>query len=169
MRYIFAPDQIRKMANTKGFMISRANFYHSIRNPVYRGKIVVKAYKDEDELWVDGVHEALISEGLFQHVQDILQGRRLILRLQGVKLHECLPLKGLLKCAMCERNLTGSAFKGRNGLYYYYHAQNSYGCGCRYKADLLNEEMEDFIEDFVPKKGMGELYHEVAMDVYKKI
>jgi site-specific DNA recombinase len=81
------------MANTKGFMISRANFYHSIWNPVYCGKIVVKAYKDEDELWVDGVHEALISEGLFQHVQDILQGRRLILRLQGVKLHECLPLK----------------------------------------------------------------------------
>lgn len=119
---IFAPDQIRKIANEKGFMISRANFYREIRNPVYCGKIVVKKYKDEEEQWVDGQHEAIIPEKLFYDVQNILQGRKIVLRLQAVKVHECLPLKGIMKCDKCDRKLTGSASKGRSGYYYYYHA-----------------------------------------------
>jgi site-specific DNA recombinase len=35
-------------------------------------------YKDEDEQWVEGLHEPLISEGLFQEVQDVLSGRKII-------------------------------------------------------------------------------------------
>jgi site-specific DNA recombinase len=72
---VFAPDQVRQMVNEKGLKISRSNFYREIRNPVYCGKIIVKAYKDEDEQWVEGLHEPLISEGLFQQVQYVLSGR----------------------------------------------------------------------------------------------
>src|SRR5690606_28799592 len=99
----FAPDQIRKMANQKGFKISRANFYREIRNPVYCGKIVMKEYKDEEEEWVNGLHEPLISEALFYKVQDILNGRTRALRVQAVKINEGLPLQGFLQCAICDR------------------------------------------------------------------
>lgn len=156
------------MVNEKGLKISRSNFYREIRNPVYCGKIVVKEYKDEDEQWVEGLHEPLISEGLFQEVQDVLSGRKINLRLQGVKLQEALPLKGIITCVTCDRKLTASASKGRNGVYYYYHAQHIYGCGCRYKADIMNENMADELKKFVPKEGMEEIYKEVALDVYKK-
>ncbi|MFD2146972.1 recombinase family protein [Mucilaginibacter antarcticus] len=166
---VFAPDQVRQMVNEKGLSISRSNFYREIRNPVYCGKIVVKAYKEEEEQWVDGMHEPLISEGLFQEVQDVLSGRKINLRLQAVKLQEGLPLKGIISCNTCDRKLTASASKGRKGgMYYYYHAQHIYGCGCRYKADIMNENMADELLKFVPKEGMEEIYKEVAMDVYKK-
>ncbi|WCT14954.1 recombinase family protein [Mucilaginibacter jinjuensis] len=164
---IFAPDQIRKLANEKGFMISRANFYREIRNPVYCGKIVIKQYKEEKEHLVNGLHEALISEALFYKVQDILQGNKIVMRAQALKIHEALPLQGLMECATCDRQLTGSASKGRSGYYFYYHAQASYGCGCRYKADEINNSIIMELEKFIPRPGMAELYKMVIMDIYK--
>jgi site-specific DNA recombinase len=164
---VYAPDQIRQLANGKGFMISRMNFYREVRNPVYCGKIVIKQFKDEEEHWVQGLHEPLISEELFHQVQDVLNGRKLVLRVQGVKLHEALPLQGFLECAKCDRQLTASGSKGRSGYYYYYHAQASYGCGCRYKADHVNSLIEQELEKYVPLPGMQEVYKLVVMDVYK--
>lgn len=165
---VFVPDQIRKMANAKGFKMSRNMFYREIRNPVYCGKIVVKAYKDEEEQWVKGLHEPLISEDLFYRVQDVLKGRTKVLRLQAVKINECLPLQGFIECATCERAFTASASKGRKGgYYYYYHAQHIYGCGCRYRADDLNKLMIQELVKFIPKPGMAELYKMIVIDVYK--
>jgi len=165
---VFAPDQIRKMANEKGFVISRMNFYREVRNPVYCGKIVVKAFKDEEERWVEGLHEPLITEALFYKVQDILNGRTRVMRVQAVKINEGLPLQGFLECATCNKQLTGSASKGKKGgYYYYYHAQSVYGCGCRYKADIVNHAVQEELEKFIPLPGMAELYKLVVLDIYK--
>lgn len=165
---VFAPDQIRKMANGRGFMISRMNFYREIRNPVYYGKIVVKAFKDEEEQWVNGLHEPLITETLFYKVQDILNGRTKGMRLHAVKINEGLPLQGFLECATCNKQLTGSASKGKKGgYYYYYHAQSVYGCGCRYKADHVNKAVQEELLKFIPLPGMAELYKLVVLDIYK--
>ena len=164
---VFAPDQIRKMVNDKGFIISKSNFYREIRNPVYCGKIVVKQYKDEDEQWVDGLHEPIISEALFYEVQDVLSGRKKVLRVQAVKVCAALRLKGFLQCDKCDRPLTGSASKGRSGFYYYYHAQGAYGCGCRYKADVMNKEAAKMLKRYVPVAGMNELYKLVVSDIYR--
>ncbi|RZL98077.1 MAG: hypothetical protein EOO88_61385 [Pedobacter sp.] len=164
---VFAPDQVRKLAYEKGFQIPRMTFYRDIRNPVYCGKIVVKGYKEEEEQWVQGLHEAIISESLFYQVQDILNGRKIVLRAQAVKVHEALPLQGLLQCAMCDKQLTGSGSKGRSGYYYYYHAQPNYGCGCRYKADHINDAIAEELGKFAPRPGMAELYHAVIMNIYQ--
>jgi DNA invertase Pin-like site-specific DNA recombinase len=165
---IFVPDQIRKLANEKGFEISRMSFYRAIRNPVYCGLIVVKAYKDEESQLVKGLHEAIISEALFYDVQDIINGRKKVLRVQAVKINECLPLQGLLDCASCKRHLTGSASKGRRGgYYYYYHAQAVYGCGCRFRADNVHEEILKDLRRYIPLPGMNQLYKTVLLDVYK--
>ena len=165
---IFMPDQIRKMANDRGFPVSRMNFYREIRNPLYCGMIVVKAYKEESEQWVKALHEKIISEVLFYKVQDILTGRSKVLRLQAVKNNECLPLQGMLECATCSRNLTGSASRGKKGgYYYYYHSQASYGCGCRYKADDIHEGIVEELKKFMPLPGLNQLYKLVLLDVYK--
>ncbi|HUH18400.1 zinc ribbon domain-containing protein [Albibacterium sp.] len=59
---------------------------------------------------------------------------------------ENLPLRGFLKCPKCERMLSGSASKGRNAYYNYYHCSSS--CGTRFKADMVDIFIEAFISDF---------------------
>jgi len=52
------------------------NFLLLVRNPVYCGKIQIPAYKDEEQSIIKGTHEPLVSEELFEKVQDTLNGRR---------------------------------------------------------------------------------------------
>lgn len=155
------------MANEKGLVLSRTHFHTEIRNPVYCGKIVVKKYKDEDEYWADGQHEALISEALFYRVQEVLEGRKRNERQSAIKVVSLdeLPLRGFLHCPDCNRMLTGSASKGRNGYYYYYHCQSQ--CGCRFKAHLVNDAFIKELEKFVPREGISPIYYKIIKETYR--
>lgn len=72
---IFNTKSVYHMAKDRGLTCTKGNFWIIIKNPVYCGKIIVPKYKDEEAMLVDGQHEAIISEGLFYRVQDVLEGR----------------------------------------------------------------------------------------------
>ncbi|MCP4161468.1 MAG: hypothetical protein GY760_15450 [Deltaproteobacteria bacterium] len=92
----------------KGLQISRSRFHQVIRNPVYIRKIKVPAYKKEDEDYVDGLHSRIVSDELFNKVQDILEGRKRVTKKWSTK-DENLPLRGHIECSQCGKPLTGSA------------------------------------------------------------
>jgi site-specific DNA recombinase len=117
---IYNTKQIFKRAKEKGFKATRSLFWFAIRNPVYCGKIIVPKHKDEETIFVKGQHEPLIFETIFYEVQDVLNGRGRKYRLK-VEAHDSLPLRGYIICQMCGKVLTGSASKGRNRYYPYYH------------------------------------------------
>lgn len=161
----FAIDDVRKEVNKKGIKCSKSRFYELLKNPVYCGKIVVPAFRDEERQLVAGQHEPIISDSLFYDVQDVLNGKK---RIQLVKLTtmESLPLRGFLICPHCGKQLTGSASKGRNGYYYYYHCMSP--CGVRYKADTANECFAKELYQFVPKPEIAELYKATIRDVFSQ-
>ncbi len=159
-------DQVRKLANKKGFAISRAYFWTMVRNPVYCGKIFIPAYKDEDACFVQGIHEPLISEELFYSVQDILNGRKKNIKNRS-KQKEELPLRGFLICRRCGGNLTGSASRGKGGRYFYYHCQP--GCNERFKAEEANDEIiAELQREISVKKEAINLYRVILEKELKK-
>ncbi len=160
---IFHIDEIRRDVNAKGLNCSKSNFYALLKNPVYSGKIVVPAYRDEDRQLVQGQHDAIVSESLFYDVQAILNGKK---RTQLVKITtpDNLPLRGFLYCPKCEKRLTGSASKGRRNYYHYYHCTPT--CGVRYKAELVNERLGKELQKYTPKESIIELYKIIVKDVF---
>jgi site-specific DNA recombinase len=128
------------------------------------GKILIVKYKDEAAHTVKGLHDGIISESLFYDVQDVLSGKK---REQKTKVHspDMLPLRGFIKCSRCSRILCGSASKGRNGYYYYYHCSSA--CGCRYKAEEVNKVFDQVIEEFTIQEEYADLFTEVIRDTYK--
>lgn len=72
--------KVKEEDNKRGLKCSKHNFWLAIRNPVYCGKIFVAKYKDEEERLAPGQHEGIISEELFQEVQDVLDCRGRIYR-----------------------------------------------------------------------------------------
>lgn len=165
---VFTADQIRKQANKKGLKCERMAFWSALRNPVYCGKIRVIAFKDEEEIIANGLHEPLITEQLFYKVQDVLTGRKRKVRLPGTQLvtHEMFPLRGFLICPRCGRMLTGSGSKGYK-VYYYYHCISS--CGCRFKASETNDLFSRELKKYVPKPGMGEVFIETVQQSFSVI
>ena len=141
-------NDIRLEANKKGLKVSRSTISRMVRNPVYMGKIRVSAYKDEAEYVVEGVHEGIVAEHLFEKVQYVLRGRgkkhKQNIGISVIKDREELPLRGLLNCSNCDKHITGSASRSRSGEKHYY-----YFCAhCkkeRYRADIANKEMEKLL------------------------
>ena len=164
----FNTNQIWKMtrAKAKGMSrFSRNNFWTAIRNPIYCGKILVPAYKDEEAHFVKGQHEPLINEKKFRDIQDILDGRgRKVIKPKIVSL-ENLPLRGFLQCPKCERMLTGSASRGKMGNYYYYYHCSS-ECGIRYKAADVNDAFEKQLSELIPRPGMSEVFIQTIVEEY---
>lgn len=127
-----------------------------IGNPVYCGKIIMPAYKNEPMHWVEGKHEGLVTEKIFRQVQLVLKNRKG----KNIKIKRTTPpelyLRGFLACLKCNRMLTGSRSKGRHDVYYYYHCQSS--CGFRYRASLANAFFEKEISRWKIKKCFSQLY-----------
>lgn len=160
----FNTEQIWKMAKKKGFRCSKSNFWRSIRNPVYCGKIIVPKHKEEEAYLVEGKHEPLITEDLFYKVQDILDGRKNMVRTK-IYIDENLPLRGFLICPRCERILTGSASKGRNRHYHYYHCTPS--CGYRHRASDLNIKIVEELKRYVRPLGEVQIYKDIITGIFQ--
>lgn len=139
---------------------SKNNFWVAMRNPLYCGKIFIPPYKEEKGCFVKGQHEPLISEKTFADVQDILDGRKRVVKPKIVAMDN-LPLRGFIKCPNpnCNRMLTGSASKGKMGNYYYYYHCSS-PCGTRFKADTANEAFLKQLRYMSPKEGMVDVFIE---------
>ncbi|MBF4473423.1 recombinase family protein [Flavobacterium sp. HJJ] len=162
---VFNTEQIFFKAKKKGLKCSRNNFWRLIRNPVYCGKITVPKYKDEEAKYVTGQHKALITETLFNEVQEVLDGRGRNFRPKIVT-KEPFPLRGFFMCPECNKILTGSISKGRNNYYAYYHC--SAGCRFRINADSANTVFMDNLKMYIPIAEIGNVYKNLIIEAYKE-
>ncbi len=128
---------IWRMAKGKGLKVSKSQIWNMIRNPIYCGKIYVPTYKKEEAMIVQGKHQPLISEALFNEVQDVLNGRKRKPQGRRYGMKDEYTLRGSLICQQCGRILTGSSARGNGGLYFYYHCVK--GCKERAKAEDVND------------------------------
>ena len=159
----FNTEQIWKQAKAKGLKCSKNAFWQVIRNPLYCGKIFIPQFKDEESRFVQGQHEAIISESLYYEVQDVLDGRGRNYR-PKVKTLDEFPMRGFLICPDCEKLLTGSKSKGRNRYYSYYHCVG--GCKHRVNAEKVNDVIKDDLLKFIPKIENKEFYQETICKEY---
>ncbi|WP_183564729.1 recombinase family protein [Mucilaginibacter sp. SP1R1] len=158
-------EQIWKEAKKKGLVCSSSNFRELVRNPVYCGKIVVAKYKDEPMHWVNGQHEAIISEAIFLRVQQILDDRKKGQIKKKFIEHPQLILRGFLTCPDCGRMLTGSASTGSYARYYYYHCRTS--CRYRKRADSINEIFAEELIKWRPNEEFLPLFKSILKECYE--
>lgn len=140
-------------------------------NPVYCGKIAygrrtlekVKGKKNEyrrinatDYIMVDGLHEPIVSEEMWNKAQEKRQtsGKKFASKYGKDKTH---LLTGLLKCPVCGGPMYANrhCWTNRDGTYkevgYYVCGRNKHDRGkyCDYKADLKKSVIEPLVIDAV--------------------
>ena len=165
---LYPIDNVRKILSDKGLKIGKSAFYGLLRNRTYMGLTKVPMFRDEEEYYVPGLHEALVDEDLFHRAQNVLKkiGEKNCIPTVKVKQREEFPLRGLLVCPECSRNLTGSLSKSRNGSYYgYYHCQNT--CKTRFSAHFLNDKLDDYLKSLTIPSEVSELYMAILEDTFK--
>lgn len=146
--------EVWRMAKGKGLNVGKSQFWNILKNPIYCGKIFIPAYKDEEATIKKAAHELLISEMLFDDVQDILNGRKRKFSIKKT-VREEFPLRGFLECRKCGGKLTASKSKGNGGYYYYYHCTK--GCDERIKAEETNDALIKKLCSYTPNNGSVQL------------
>jgi site-specific DNA recombinase len=156
-------EQVWKEAKRKGLTCGKNNFRNMLRNPVYCGKITVSAYKTEPSTIVEGLHDAIIPESLFDQVQKALNNRRKTYKKQHV-VPEQLVLRGFLNCPKCNRKLTGSPSTGRYARYFYYHCRTP--CNYRQRADNINDCFLDELIALKPNVAWLPIFKSILWECY---
>lgn len=155
-----------------------------LENPVYCGKIAygrrtlekVKGKKNEykrinatDYITVDGLHESLVSEEIWNKAQDKRQatGQKFASKYGKDRTH---LLTGLLKCPVCGGPMYANrhCWTKKDGTYkevgYYVCGKNKHDRGkfCEYKADLKKSVIEPLVIEAV-KEIVSEKYFAQAI------
>ena len=157
----FTLEAIRKLLAKEGLKCSKSQFARLLRNPIYMGMIPVPAWNDEKEELVQGLHEAIVPESLFQKVQMMLDGGSQ--SRQPRHDNPEFPLRGFIDCIHCGKPLTGSASKGNGGRYLYYHCQHH----CQsVRVEIAEKELMEFLQSFKTPPAVERLFLAIAEDIY---
>ncbi len=157
-------EEVRQIIKKDGYKCNKESFRLLLRRDVYRGKVYIKEYREEPAQIVEGLHEAIVTDELFNTVQNILKGRNKQ-AFKVNKLNPSLPLRGYLECNRCGGKLTGSRSTGNGGKYYYYHCQR--GCSERFSALEANNKFIAYLDSLKFDWRIVELYKEILKDLYK--
>jgi DNA invertase Pin-like site-specific DNA recombinase len=84
------------LTTKKGRPLTKQTFARMLSSPTYTGWIVTRGEK------LRGNHDPLVSDELFQSVQDRLNGKAR----PHKRLNEDFPLRGIVRCAKCGANVT---------------------------------------------------------------
>ncbi|WP_298416626.1 recombinase family protein [uncultured Kordia sp.] len=131
--------QILDKLSLYGIKLYKQKLTNILRNPVYCGLI---AHNLLDGEIIKGKHKGIITKDTFLKVNNINTGT-------GYKQHKAndnLPLKGgFIKCAKCEKPLTGYIVKKKN---IHYYKCGTIGCGCNKNANKMNQLFLNILEKF---------------------
>jgi site-specific DNA recombinase len=116
-----------------GRLINRQTQSRMLRNPIYAGWVVSGDTKAR------GQHEPIISQELFDAVQDVLDGKS-ARAVAHKKVNEDFPLRGFVLCAGCGKKLTACWSKGRNERYSRYWCANKQ---CTAKVSASRDQIEN--------------------------
>ncbi|MFF5380928.1 recombinase family protein [Pedobacter suwonensis] len=161
--YDFAPENVLHIANKKGLVCSKNNFYCIINNPMYCGKVSVPKYQNEEAYYVIGRHQPLITEEQFDSIQKKLKIKSKSHGI-GILEPEQLLMRGFLYCSKCNKKLTGSAPGGSKTKIYYYHCTSK--CGMRFRASLTNQKFIELINDLFVDKEVIRLFIKMMIQAH---
>ena len=169
---------IHKIArqNGKNPLFDAALIRRIIQNPVYSGKISYgrrrtekvhgtrneyRQVKKDDYLLVDGLHEALVSEEVWEQAQvKVAAQAKKYEKLNRDKREKIHLLSGILKCPVCGAGMYGnkSIKKRKDGSnykdFYYYgckHRNMTRGHKCDYKKQVHEEMLDASVAEVISK------------------
>ncbi|HUJ08561.1 MAG TPA: recombinase family protein [Verrucomicrobiae bacterium] len=148
-----------------GNRLAITTFVRVLANPIYTGKLDVRAWGQK----VGGNFPPIVSEGIFNSVQFVAQGRRTNTPATHLRDNAIFPLRGSVRCECCGSLLTGYNAKGRTKHYAYYACYNS-KCARKtsVKKETLEADFEAYLERWQPKPRFVRLFRKRVLNKWEQ-
>jgi len=159
--------QVLKIITDKGLRTKRGQkltaqtFDAMLRKPIYAGWV----YSSEVPERVNGLHDPIVTQEVFETVQRVLSGRKL-LSAPKRKHNPAFPLKHFVKCGICGIPLTGGMNKGKLKHYANYWCRNPDCRAVRVSKSVLESEFVEYLQTLRPEEGTVAAFPEIASRVW---
>jgi site-specific DNA recombinase len=168
---VLSPAEITRHINRMGFKSPRSNqqfrqqsLFRMLRNRRYAGYVLI----DETEGWVKGIHTPLVDDATFDRVQRRLDADSAI-QVPRVLDNPEFPLRGLVRCPLCNRHLTASFSTGRHGgRYGYYHCGGKTCGGLNIRREKLEGAFLDLLDSIAPAPALAAQLKTKLLDVHRQ-
>jgi site-specific DNA recombinase len=152
------------LQTAKGVRVSAQTFQMILLNPIYAGWVVIPSWGLKER----GSFEPLVSDELFQKVQDILSGKRLVASAYQ-RNNPDFPLRVFVRCERCGEPVTGSWSTGRNKQKHAYYHRRGKGCrGVYIKREVLERKFVAYLEWLTPNPALFSVFREEVGAVWKR-
>ena len=141
--------------------VSKQSFFRLLRNPIYRGRVVVPSWKVN----FPGDFEAIVEEEVFAAVQAILAGRSASKEDRRYD-NPMFPLRRFIWCGKCGTPLTGSSSKGRSRRYSNYRCRNA-SCKVNVRKESLEQAFSAALRRLSVRPEVMRLFEEIVRDAWK--
>jgi site-specific DNA recombinase len=128
------------LRSAKDQPLTKQTFQRLLTNPVYAGWIVTKALK------VNGNFEPIVSQELFDKVQQKVN----VKGMPHKQLNPDFPLRGIVRCIVCEKPLTAGWVQGRKQKYPRYWCWTPKCRGVSETRDILHRKFEGLLSMMEP-------------------
>ncbi len=161
--------QVLKIITDKGLRTKRGQtltaqtFDAMLRKPIYAGWVYSSGVPER----VKGLHDSIVSEELFETVQRVLSGRRLVIAPKR-KYNPAFPLKHFVKCGACGTPLTGGMNKGKLKHYANYWCRNSNCRAVKVSKSVLESEFVEYLRTLRPDEETIAEFPEIASKVWAR-
>ena len=143
----------------KGKPVSLQTFRTLLKNSVFIGRVHVPKWGVSRP----GDFEGIVGEAVFRRVQQrLVPGTK---STRHVRDRDDFPLRRFLTCVRCQRAISGSWSKGRNGRYAYYHCPKCRGVRCR--RETTEAAFLAHLEALKPAGAYLRLFRAVVVDVWR--
>ncbi|MGD9675563.1 MAG: recombinase family protein, partial [Candidatus Bipolaricaulia bacterium] len=139
----------RGLRSRKGMPLAKSVMHKLLSNPIYKGDVRWGGTR------VSGIHPPIVSDYLFDRVQEKLSGRG------HIQSKHDFPFRGILVCGHCGCQITATKAKGK---YVYYHCTHGRGkCPQPYiRQEALSLKLQSVVDNVrIPEDVVNELLDQI--------
>jgi site-specific DNA recombinase len=165
---IYSKAQLARIMNLAGFgdFYRRKADHKTVKNILEKTFYYGLMYAPKWDEYQWGKHEPLIDQPTWE-----LAHQRLILKKKRYRFQDdtLYPLKGTLKCELCEEFMTTSPSKGRNKMVYYYECKNKNCRKLRIDSKVAHEQFLNILSKVQPSKRVIKLFNHMVFSEWDKV
>ena len=153
-------EDVRLKLAAAGWKVADQRVSDFLRNPFYCGLVAHSALEGKV---IEGTHEKAVSVELFIQVNGLLAKNHYGYSHRPE--NDEVPLKKFVRCASCDKPLTG--YKAKKNSQYYYKCSTA-GCKCNRRASQMHAVFKTLLQPFCLElsEGMRELIEQNTINTF---
>jgi len=165
---LYNKTQLAEIMNGDGFedyyqsKASHKTIKKILEKTFYYGEMYVKKW----DKYQEGKHEPIIDKETWNKAHSLVILKKKKYSYKDASIY---PLKGFIRCGVCNGHMTTCSSSGNGGKYYYYECKDKKCRASRIRTQLAHDNLSKILKDIKPSENVISLFSELVFNEWDKV